>query len=132
MVKRKLKDLRKVGKFTSLWRGETEEIPIRAKGSLNNLTKEKNHMSYFVANGFNNFPIKEKFYSFITLNGMNRYLHYPYIHPSYMKSIFKVHDIMFNLITSTTHDDHLLVSLLALRISCNYLLIKHLWVSPSY
>ena len=43
-----------------------------------------------------------------------------------MKSIFKVHDIMFNLITSTTHDDHLLVSLLALRISCNYLLIKHL------
>ena len=57
---------------------------------------------------------------------MNRCLHYPYIHPFYTKSIFKVHDIMFNHISSTTHDDHLLVSLLALRIPCNYLLIKHL------
>ena len=57
---------------------------------------------------------------------MNRCLHYPYIHPFYTKSIFKVHDIMFNHISSTTHDDHLVVSLLALRIPCNYLLIKHL------
>ena len=57
---------------------------------------------------------------------MNRYLHYPYMHPFYMKSIFKIHDIMFNHISSTTHDDHLLVSLLALRIPRNYVVIKHL------
>ena len=50
--------------FSFFWyleeRGEIEEIPIRAKGSLNNLTKEKNHITYLVAKGFNNFPIKGK------------------------------------------------------------------------
>ena len=76
---------------------------------------------------------KSLIHSFITniRDGTKRCLHCASIHPFYMKSTFRAHNIMFNHFINTSHDDHFFASLWVFRTPCKLMLIKHLWASES-